>query len=234
MWVGRLHAALDLNGVGLVFRRKTARAVKNFRVQHGLRARPVVNARTWRRLGNAPAADPAALPAAPLSFGVTSAWVQAVQTALGVQPPSGFFGPVTQQTVAEFQSSNGLPQTGEVDQATWSLLAPLVTAPAPDPTMTPEAQSSREHRGSVGLAAFTSSWSAQFVANRESRSQCDAVSPGGTWRGKWQMDATFWQHYGGLAHAPTPDSATCEQQDVVAYRGWVDRWWQPWRTTAFP
>lgn len=233
IWVGHLHAALDLETSGAVFRRKTARAVKAFRADHGLRVRPVVNARTWRHLGTAPAAGPAAVPPA-IGFGATSAWIQAVQLAVGVQPASGYFGPLTQQAIADFQGRNGLPQTGEVDPVTWALLAPLVSAPPPDPTMTPESQTSRDHRASIGLAAFSTSWSAQFVADRESRGQCDAVSAGGTWRGKWQMDATFWQYYGGLALAPTPDTATCEQQDEIAYRGWVDRWWQPWRTDAFP
>jgi peptidoglycan hydrolase-like protein with peptidoglycan-binding domain len=34
----------------------------------------------------------------------------------------GDFGPKTAQTVRDFQTKKGIPATGEVDQATWSIL----------------------------------------------------------------------------------------------------------------
>jgi D-alanyl-D-alanine carboxypeptidase (penicillin-binding protein 5/6) len=47
----------------------------------------------------------------------------------------GDFGPATQQAVQEFQRKNGLSTTGEVGEATWQRLEPLLTAdpPVPDP-----------------------------------------------------------------------------------------------------
>lgn len=42
------------------------------------------------------------------------------------------------------------------------------------------------------------------------------------------MDADFWRTYGGRVFANTPDRATEVEQDLVAYRGWLKRGWQPW------
>ncbi len=54
------------------------------------------------------------------------------------------------------------------------------------------------------------------------------MSSTGKYRGKWQMDADFWQTYGGLQYASRPDAASEAEQDAVAYRGWQARGWQPW------
>lgn len=70
------------------------------------------------------------------------------------------------------------------------------------------------------------------MLERESHGICTAVNPSGKYRGRWQMDANFWSAYGGLAYASTPDRATCHQQDLVAYRGWQARGWQPWPTAS--
>ena len=53
-------------------------------------------------------------------------------------------------------------------------------------------------------------------------------APTATYRGKWQMGASFWAAYGGKAYASRADLATCAEQDRVAYRGWVAAWWNPW------
>jgi hypothetical protein len=42
------------------------------------------------------------------------------------------------------------------------------------------------------------------------------------------MDADFWRTYGGLRYAHAPELASTTQQDLVAYRGFLDRGWQPW------
>jgi peptidoglycan hydrolase-like protein with peptidoglycan-binding domain len=235
-WVLRVNAALNVQPLKDRFRRKTARAVKAFRSAHGLRARGIVNARTWRLLGAIPQPAPPAPAdgAVELRRGMTSEWVRAVQTALGVQPVTGYYGTLTEAAVKQFQRSAGLPETGVVDAATWERMAAGVPPPAADPTMTDAARGSADARAAIGVAAFVSSPAAQHVVDRESRGICTAVSPGGTWRGKWQMDAAFWAANGGQAFAPTPDGATCSQQDEVAFRGWVDRWWQPWQTSTFP
>lgn len=42
------------------------------------------------------------------------------------------------------------------------------------------------------------------------------------------MDADFWKTYGGLQYASRPEMASEQEQDAVAYRGWLARGWQPW------
>ena len=244
VWVRRLHRALRVRPVKAPFDAKTARAVMRFRVSAGLSRRPVVDARTWMELGSrvtVPSAEPAPTSPPPpppadaapeLGYGDTSPWVAAAQTALGVTPATGYFGPVTRAAVTAFQRAHGLMQTGRLDAATWHELGDRVTRPETDITTTELARTSRSHRATVGVRAFVSSWTARKVVERESGGDCAVSSPGGTYRGKWQMNADFWRTYGGLEFAGSPDLATCEQQDLVAYRGWVDRWWQPWAGTA--
>lgn len=239
VWVRRLHRAFGIRPAAQPFGAVTATAVRRFRVSQGMRPRAVVNARTWRRLGSLIVVGRGRRPAAParaarptLRRGDTSAWVSALQVALGVTPNTGYFGPITQGAVEEFQQASGLPITGVVNAATWRALGSRVIPPSIDVTTTEEARTSRRHRRSIGVRAFVRSPTARKVVQRESSGQCDVLSPGGTYRGKWQMDADFWSSYGGRNYAATPDRATCAQQDVVAYRGWVDRWWQPWPTAA--
>jgi len=114
-------------------------------------------------------------------------------------------------------------------QATRSTTRP---APAPstggDPTMTAAARGSRAAREAVPFAVWRSSAHARMIVARESGGSCTAVSRSGAYRGAWQMGAPFWRSFGGLAFAPTPDQATCGEQDYVAYRGWLASWWSPW------
>lgn len=239
LWVRRLHRALGIRPAAQPFGAQTAAAVRRFRLSVGLPARARVGSGAWRRLGSLIVAgrgrpDAAGVPSSRpiLRRGDSSTWVSALQAALGVQPNTGYFGPITFRAVKDFQAANGLPVTGVVDQATWRALGARVVPPKVDVTTTEAARTSRRHRKTLGVAAFVDSPTARRVVQRESGGQCDIRSPGGTYRGKWQMDASFWSTYGGLAYAPTPDRATCAQQDAVAYRGWIDRWWQPWPTAA--
>lgn len=239
-WVRRVNKALSV-GSSRTFGRRTASAVRSFRAAHGQRPAAVVTARTWVQLGSLielPSKPPVAAPPPDVStrptlqYGDWSIWVQALQSALGIDA-DGKFGPATQSAVKAFQLESGLPVTGIVDTATWIALGSRVQVPEVDLTTTAEARTSRSYRARIGAAAFASSWTARMVVQRESGGQCDVASPGGTYRGKWQMDAAFWSSYGGLDFAPRADLATCAQQDEVAFRGWVDRWWQPW-PTAIP
>ena len=234
VWVRRLHRALGIVPARQPFGAATERAVRAFRVAHGLSDKPVVSVRMWMLLGSPATAseggDFADRPT--LRQGDSSAWVQALQVALAVQPASGYFGPVTAAAVERFQAESGLAVTGIVNRATWQALGSRVAAPATDVTTTTAARTSRNYRQSIGVTAFASSATAQMVVQRESGGQCDVSDPSGKYRGKWQMDSNFWSAYGGREFAATPDQATCAEQDIVAYRGWVDRWWQPWSTTA--
>lgn len=104
--------------------------------------------------------------------------------------------------------------------------------PSPKPSVAPSPRRSPQRasraRTSSGSAAWASSWAARRVAECESGGNPRAVNPSGKYRGKWQMDRSFWRTYGGLRFASRPDLATEAQQDEVAYRGWLARGWQPW------
>ena len=83
-------------------------------------------------------------------------------------------------------------------------------------------------RPTVAFDVWITSPTAIKVIKKESRGNCKAVGAKGKYRGKWQMNSAFWKTYGGLEFAARADLATCEQQDQVAYRGWLARGWQPW------
>ena len=184
-----------------------------------------------------------------LTWGSTGPYVTTVQRILGL-PQTGVFGRRTHAAVVQFQLAHRIaPADGVVGAATWpvlrratparpvvvaapakvavAILAPVVTATS-DPTMSATMRSSRAARLALGLAAWQSSAHGRAIAQRESGGRCTAVSAGGAYRGKWQVSATFWSGNGGTAFAVSADRATCAQQDLVAYRGWVTSWWMPW------
>lgn len=99
-----------------------------------------------------------------------------------------------------------------------------------DLTRTRQAKISRVFRESLGVELWVTSWTAQKISYAESRNNCRDRSSNGVYLGKWQMDQAFWATYGGLRYASSADMATCQQQDQVAYNGWVSRHWQPWQT----
>lgn len=111
-----------------------------------------------------------------------------------------------------------------------SLKYSVLNLKAMDPTNTKKMKRSRAARESIPAKVWATSWTATQISYYESRNNCKDVSSGGTYRGKWQMDAQFWATYGGLKFASRPDLATCEQQDIVAHNGWVSRHYQPWQT----
>jgi hypothetical protein len=83
-------------------------------------------------------------------------------------------------------------------------------------------------RSTVSFEVWISSKTAARVIKKESKGNCKAIGAKGKYRGKWQFNSSFWKTYGGLEFAPLADQATCEQQDLIAYRGWLARGWQPW------
>lgn len=99
-----------------------------------------------------------------------------------------------------------------------------------DLTRTKQAKNSRAFRANLGEALWVSSWTAKHISYAESRNNCRDVSHDKIHRGKWQMDPDFWATYGGLKFASSPEFATCQEQDQVAYNGWISRHWQPWQT----
>ena len=109
---------------------------------------------------------------------------------------------------------------------------PTITplANAQDVTTVSRTRVSRSARKAVSFAEWQESPTGKRIARAESGGNCKAVSRTGKYRGKWQMDANFWASYGGLDYASKPDLATCEEQDKIAYRGWIARHWSPWTT----
>jgi hypothetical protein len=87
---------------------------------------------------------------------------------------------------------------------------------------------SQSARSDLAFEVWLTSAHGRAIVRRESGGRCTAVNPSGAYRGKWQMGSWFWKNYGGLKYASTPDRASCLEQDRVAYKGWVDSWWNPW------
>lgn len=114
---------------------------------------------------------------------------------------------------------------------TFSVVAAPVSAQASVATVNPADPTrgiSKANRASVSFEVWIASPTALKVIKKESKGNCKAIGGKGKYRGKWQVNAGFWKSYGGLQFAKTADKATCEQQDQVAYRGWLARGWQPW------
>ena len=101
---------------------------------------------------------------------------------------------------------------------------PVNAAQTSDPTR----GLTRVERQTVTFDVWISSAAAALVIRKESKGNCLATGARGKYRGKWQVNAGFWRTYGGLEFAPTADQATCDQQDLVAYKGWLARGGQPW------
>lgn len=97
-----------------------------------------------------------------------------------------------------------------------------------DVTLNNGTRKSRNAREQVSFEAWRDAPFTKYIAIKESNKRCKAVNRSGKYRGRWQMDKNFWKSYGGRKFAKRPEKATCAEQDLVAYRGWIARGWQPW------
>ena len=97
-----------------------------------------------------------------------------------------------------------------------------------DVTLINGTRKSRAAREAVTFEQWQAAPFTKYIAKKESNRRCKAVNRSGKYRGRWQMDKNFWSSYGGKKFAKRPEKASCQEQDLVAYRGWIARGWQPW------
>ncbi len=97
-----------------------------------------------------------------------------------------------------------------------------------DITLTKDARLYRDARELIPFEVWRVSAFSRYISMKESHRNCKAVGRSGKFRGRWQMNAAFWKTYGGKKYASKPDKASCYEQDLVAYNGWIVRGWAPW------
>lgn len=97
-----------------------------------------------------------------------------------------------------------------------------------DITLSKDARLYRGARELIPFEVWRTSAFARYISMKESHRNCKAVNRTGKYRGRWQMSSAFWKTYGGKQFASKPEKASCRDQDLVAYNGWIVRGWAPW------
>lgn len=87
---------------------------------------------------------------------------------------------------------------------------------------------SKEERKKISFEVWVNSPTAKYLKKVESNNNCKSTGGKGKYQGTWQVNAGFWKTYGGKKYASKASKATCQQQDLVAYKGWLARGWSPW------
>lgn len=162
--VARVQKALGVTPATGYFGPLTLQAVKTYQRRHALPTTGVVGPLTWASLtkGARKASHPAKhakrhakkhpsrkkkptkatasattpYAASTLRYGDRGDAVLFLQQQLGVQPQTGFFGPITESYVKALQTAAKLPVSGVVDAATWRKVG-KVSFPKPAPVTTP-------------------------------------------------------------------------------------------------
>lgn len=86
----------------------------------------------------------------------------------------------------------------------------------------------KAERKKIAFEVWVKSPTAKHLKKVESSNNCKAIGGNGKYHGTWQVNAGFWKTYGGLKYAAKASKATCGEQDLVAYKGWLARGWSPW------
>ena len=87
---------------------------------------------------------------------------------------------------------------------------------------------SKEERKKISFEVWVNSPTAKYLKKVESNNNCKSTGGKGKYQGTWQVNAGFWKTYGGKKYASKASKATCREQDLVAYEGWLARGWSPW------
>jgi hypothetical protein len=83
-------------------------------------------------------------------------------------------------------------------------------------------------RLNISFETWVTSPTAIYLKRVESNNNCKSTGGKGKYQGTWQVNAGFWKTYGGLKFAKKASQASCQEQDLVAYQGWLARGWSPW------
>jgi peptidoglycan hydrolase-like protein with peptidoglycan-binding domain len=159
--------------------------------------------------GSGSSGTAATAPAGPSSLGPgdTGPDVKRLQRKLGLKA-DGQYGSATKRAVKRFQKRNGLEADGVAGPSTLSALGLRVTSAS---------------AGSTGSANIPPELAA--IAQCESGGNPRAVSPGGTYRGKYQFDQSTWEQMGGEGD---PIDAPEAVQDKIALKLYKARGTAPW------
>ncbi|MEI6109190.1 MAG: transglycosylase family protein [Actinomycetes bacterium] len=106
--------------------------------------------------------------------------------------------------------------------------APLALAGTISKADDPTRNLTKAERKSITFDVWVNSPTAKHVKKAESHNNCKSTGGHGKYQGTWQVSAGFWKSYGGNKYASKASKATCQQQDLVAYKGWLARGWSPW------
>jgi peptidoglycan hydrolase-like protein with peptidoglycan-binding domain len=136
-----------------------------------------------------------------LHRGSQGSTIAAVQRALGI-PADGVYGSVTRRAVIAFQRAHGLIVDGIVGPQTLGALGL-------------SSSSGSRSTGSGTSAGSGSSSELQKIAQCESSGNPGAISPDGTYRGKYQFSRETWRELGGTGD---PASAPESVQDEMAVK----------------
>jgi hypothetical protein len=109
-------------------------------------------------------------------------------------------------------------------QVTFGAVSVAAIQVADDPTR----NLSKEERKKISFEVWVESPTAKYLKKVESNNNCKSTGGNGKYQGTWQMNAGFWKTYGGKKYASNASKATCKEQDLVAYKGWLARGWSPW------
>jgi peptidoglycan hydrolase-like protein with peptidoglycan-binding domain len=141
--------------------------------------------------------------------------VRSIQRQLGIAA-DGVFGPMTERAVKRFQSRHDLVPDGIVGPLTRGALGLK-------PFSARSLRRTRSH-GGVQIPAIL-----RQIAECESGGNPRAVSPGGTYRGKYQFSRTTWRNLGGTGD---PADAPEWLQDRLALKLYRQNGTAPWPNCA--